>query len=189
MGVAAVAFTTIIGLFPLGLGMSKESYESTQAALIAQTIMADIKDQQTGNGNKRTSTQPYNTKLIQVGPNSSPIEDQNTNYVVIRMDSLNTETAYVAYKPFVGPGNDTDTNNPPMIRPAKGVVTATPPDWYTKGSNGCFAIVKVALSPTLRFGSATSSSGSRRVDISVETPGSASATNRTYFQFTGVVRP
>ena len=41
MGVAAVAFTSIIALFPLGLNMSKESYEATQAAVIAQSIMAD----------------------------------------------------------------------------------------------------------------------------------------------------
>ena len=44
MGVAAVAFTSIIALFPLGLNMSKESYEATQAALIAQTTLADLKD-------------------------------------------------------------------------------------------------------------------------------------------------
>ena len=45
MGVAAVAFTSIIALFPLGLNMSKESYEATQAAVIAQSIMADLSDQ------------------------------------------------------------------------------------------------------------------------------------------------
>ena len=45
MGVAAVAFTSIIALFPLGLNMSRESYEATQAAVIAQSIMADLSDQ------------------------------------------------------------------------------------------------------------------------------------------------
>lgn len=190
MGVAAVAFTTIIGLFPLGLGMSKDSYESTLAALIAQTIMADMKDQQTGTGNRRTANSPFNTKLIQVGPNSDPILVL-TNYVTIAMNSLNPETAYIAYRSYLGPGNDTDPNNPPMVRPAAGQISPTPPRWYTdtNGSNGCIAMVKVTLSPTLRFGNASSTSGPRRVDISVETPGTAGPTNRTYYLFTGVLRP
>lgn len=190
LGVAAVALTSIMGLFPVGLNMSKESFESTQAALIAQTIMADLKDQQTGNGNKRTAKAPYNTKLLQIAPNSDPAT-VSSNYVVLPLDVISTVTAYVAYKPFVGPGNDTDANNPPMLRPAAYSVAATPPDWYTTNNqtNGFSVIVKVTLSPTLRFGSATTTSGPRRVDISVETPGNVAETNRTCFLFTGVIRP
>jgi len=187
MGVAAVAFTSIIGLFPLGLGMSKESYESTQAALIAQTILADVKDQQTGTGNKRTPSQPYNTKLIQMAPNSDPI-NTISNYMTVRIDSLVSQNVFLAYKPFFGPGNDTDPNNPVMMRPVTGVLGGNP-DWYTRGSNGCFAVVKVTFSPTLRFGSATSTSSPQRIDVSVETPGSANASNRTCYLFTSAVRP
>ena len=58
MGVAAVAFTSIIALFPLGLNMSKESYEATQAALIAQTIMSITPSA----GLPRTSTLKTETK-------------------------------------------------------------------------------------------------------------------------------
>ena len=186
MGVAAVAFTSIIALFPLGLNMSKESYEATQAALIAQTILADVKDQQTGNGNQRVSSAPYNTKLIQIASNSDP-NNVLTNYATVRIDQLAPQIVYIAYKPFVGTGNDTDTNNPAMLRPSTGIYAAAAPKWYSDGSNGASMLVKVTFSPTIRLGSATSTNASR-VDVSVETPGSANISNRTCYLFTGAVR-
>ena len=188
MGVAAVAFTSIIALFPLGLNMSKESYEATQAALIAQTILADVKDQQTGTGNQRAPSSPWNTKLIQIANNSDPI-NVLTNYATVQIDQLTPQTVYIAYKPFVGTGNDTDTNNPAILRPSTGIYTATEPNWYTAGSNGAFALVKVTFSPTIRLGSATLTSSPQRVDVSVQTPGSANISNRTCYLFTGAVRP
>jgi len=188
MGVAAVAFTSIIALFPLGLNMSKESYEATQAALIAQTILADVKDQQTGNGNQRVSSSPWNTKLIQIASNSDPI-NVLTNYATVMIDQLTPQIVYIAYKPFVGTGNDTDTNNPAMLRPSTGIYAAAAPNWYSTGSNGASMLVKVTFSPTIMLGSANSTSTPRRVDVSVETPGSANISNRTCYLFTGAVRP
>ena len=188
MGVAAVAFTSIIALFPLGLNMSKESYEATQAALIAQTILADVKDQQTGSGNQRVSSGPWNTKLIQIASNSDPI-NVLTNYATVMINQLAPQIVYIAYKPFVGTGNDTDTNNPAMLRPSTGIYAAAAPNWYSDGSNGATMLVKVTFSPTIMVGSATSTSTPRRVDVSVETPGSASISNRTCYLFTGAVRP
>jgi len=188
MGVAAIAFTSIIALFPLGLNMSKESYEATQAALIAQTILADVKDQQTGTGNLRSPSKPYNTKLIQIAPNSDPM-NVLSNYATVQINQLTPQIVYIAYKPYVGTGNDTDTNNPAILRPSTGIYTATEPNWYTAGSNGAFALVKVTFSPTIRLGSANSTSTPLRVDLSVETPGSANISNRTCYLFTGAVRP
>ena len=188
MGVAAVAFTSIIALFPLGLNMSKESYEATQASLIAQTILADVKDQQTGNGNQRVSSSPWNTKLIQIANNSDPI-NVLSNYATVRIDQLTPQIVYIAYKPFDGTGNDTDTNNPAMLRPSTGLYTPTAPNWYSTGSNGATMLVKVTFSPTIILGSATSTSTPKRVDVSVETPGSANISNRTCYLFTGAVRP
>jgi hypothetical protein len=188
MGVAAVAFTSIIALFPLGLNMSKESYEATQAALIAQSIMADLKDQQTGGGNLRT-TDPQNTRLLQISPNSDPMGIQ-ANYVEILIATNIPQTAYIAYKPNDGANNDTDPNNPLIMRPYTYSYTtnvATAPDWYNRGTNGAFALVKVTISPTLQ--SDTDGSGSpRRIDMSVETPGSANVSNRTCYLFTGAVK-
>jgi type II secretory pathway pseudopilin PulG len=188
MGVAAVAFTSIIALFPLGLNMSKESYEATQAALIAQTIMADLKDEQSGAGNLRTPN-PGWYRLLQISPNSDPM-GVKTNYVEILIKTVTPQTAYIAYKPNDGANNDTDTNNPLMMRPYTNSYTtngATAPDWYNGGTNGAFALVKVTISPT--FISDTGGEiGPRRIDMSVETPGSANVSNRTCYLFTGAVK-
>ena len=186
MGVAAVAFTSIIALFPLGLGMSKESYESTQAALLAQTLMADVKDQQTGNGNKRTSSAPYKTKLIQITENSDPA-NVLTNYTVIRMDSVTPQLLYLAYNQLPRNNSDTDPAKPIMLRPV--AYSSNLPSWYTTGSNGLFAVAKITVSPSCRFGSASSTSTPMRLDISIETPGSANISNRTCYMFTGIARP
>jgi type II secretory pathway pseudopilin PulG len=188
MGVAAVAFTSIIALFPLGLNMSRESYEATQAALIAQTIMADLKDQQTGATNLRTAN-PQNARLFQITPNSDPMGVQ-TNYAEISIGTGTPQTAYIAYKPSDGATNDTDPNNPLIMRPYTYSYTedsATAPNWYNDGTNGAFALVKVTISPT--FISDTGGViGPRRIDMSIETPGSANVSNRTCYLFTGAVK-
>ena len=187
MGVAAVAFTSIIALFPLGLNMSKESYEATQAALIAQTILADVTDQQTGNTNRRTAD-VFNFRQIQITNNSDP-SGTSSNYILVPINTTHTQiqTVYIAYKPFTGT-SDTDTNNPSIMRPAGGQLNGTIPVWYTNGSNGCFALVKATFSPTLRYNSRTSFTGTR-LDISIQTPGSANISNRTCFLFTTAFRP
>ena len=186
MGVAAVAFTSIIALFPLGLNMSKESYEATQAALIAQTILADVKDQQTGSGNLRTAN-VFNFRLLQISNNSDPMRTSN-NYILVPINNPSQiQTVYIAYKPSTNT-SDTDTNNPTMMRPETGQLNGTLPTWYTSGSNGCFALVKATFSPTLRYSTPTNVTATR-VDISVETPGNANVSNRTCFLFTSAFRP
>jgi hypothetical protein len=186
--VAAVAFTSIIALFPIGLSMSRESYEATQAALIAQTIIADLKDQQTGARNLRTIN-PQSARLLQIIPNSNPMSTK-ANYAEILIATKIPQTAYIAYKPNDGTNNDTDTTNPLMMRPYTYSYTTnvdTAPNWYNGGTNGAFALVKVTISPTLL--SDTDGSGSpRRIDMSVETPGSANVSNRTCYLFTGAVK-
>ena len=186
MGVAAVAFTSIIALFPLGLNMSRESYEATQAALIAQTIMADLKDEQVGGGNLRTTANPGRYRLLQISPNSDPM-GVKTNYAEILFYTTIPQTAYIAYKPNDGANSDTDTSNPLIMRPYTYSYTengATAPNWYNGGTNGAFALVKVTISPTLPSDSGGDGSP-RRIDISVETPGSANVSNRACFLFTG----
>jgi len=178
MGVAAVAFTTIIGLFPLGLNMSKESYESTQAALIAQTILADLQDATSAKGGG---------KLIQMtGSNGFT----TANYTIIPMSgasSLADRTIYLAYDQTVR----ADTSGSPiMVRP-KAAAMGSEPSWFLKGTNGPVLLVKVLIRHSFLTGgppSATSSANPQRVDVTVESPASAPATNRTQYVFTGLVR-
>jgi len=190
MGVAAVAFTSIIALFPLGLNMSKESYEETQAALIAQTILADVKDQQVGSKNKRYRAidgSPYSYKLIQIAGNVDP-QIVTTNYLGIKLTLLTEQNVYLAYD--AQSRKDTDTNSQPiMLRPSAGSTNIQ--GWYdgSKPSNGLAAVVKVTFVPTFSITTLNATSGVIRVDISIETPGSAKPENRTVRLYTGAVVP
>jgi len=174
MGVAAVAFTSIIALFPLGLNMSKESYEATQAALIAQTIMADLNDALS----TKDALGNY-AKLIQKGGDTFTFDTQN--YTTIALSGNTSSTFYLAYDETV---RSNSTLKPILIRPS--AFSASLPQWYTDGTNGTFAVVKVIISQTFVLGS-SSSSNPQKIDVWVETPGKFRDTNRVQFLFTGVI--
>ena len=179
MGVAAVAFTSIIALFPLGLSMSKESYEATQAALIAQTILADLNDESTGSGTIGSS------RYIQIGPNSQPTNP--ANYLSIDFKTVSM-TVYLAYKQELNQTNDTDTTGQPiMMRPTR--YSMNPSDFYNSGSNGLSAVVKVTATQCFRINGSGASSNPMRIDVSVETPGNVTNKSRTQFLFTGGTPP
>jgi len=179
MGVAAVAFTSIIALFPLGLSMSKESYEATQAALIAQTILADLNDESSGSGTIGSS------RFIQIGPNSQPTNP--ANYLSIDFKTVSM-TVYLAYKQELNQTNDTDTTGQPiMMRPTR--YSMNPSDFYNSGSNGLSAVVKVTATQCFRINGSGASSNPMRIDVSVETPGNVTNKSRTQFLFTGGTPP
>ena len=192
MGVAAVAFTSIIALFPLGLNMSKESYEESQAAMIAQTILSDLKDQQVGSKNKRYTggnNNPYSFKLIQIAGNVDP-QLVSTNYLGVDLRILNTQNVYLAYD--AQPRSDLDSiSKPILVRPSAGILSSTAPNWYdgSKPSNSLAAVVKVTFCPTFSITTLANNTGVVRVDISVETPGSAKPQHRTVRMYTGAVVP
>jgi len=174
MGVAAVAFTSIIALFPLGLSMSKESYEETQAALIAQTIIADLND--------ALSTKDANTnyaKLIQIKGDTFVFDTKN--YTQINLSGNTSNTFYLAYNESLRPNS---TLKPILIRPS--AFSTTPNDFYTDGTNGAFAVVKVIISQTFLLGSG-GKGNPQKIDVWVETPGKFRDTNRVQFLFTGVI--
>ena len=180
MGVAAVAVTSIIALFPLGLNMSKESYEATQAALIAQTILADLQDEGTGSGTLGSS------RFIQIGGNSDPTS--SANYLTINFNTASTITVYLAYNQIPRTSNDTDpTGQPIMMRPTS--YSMNPADFYNPGSNGLSAVVKVTAAPCFRINGSGASSNPMRIDVSVETPGNVTNKNRSQFLFTGGTPP
>ena len=191
MGVAAVAFTSIIALFPLGLNMSKDSYDETQSALIAQTILSDLKDQQVGSKNKRYTVQagsPYSYKLIQIAGNVDP-QIVTTNYLGIDTRLLTQQNVYLAYD--AQSRKDTDTGSQPiMLRPSAGLLNTVPP-WYsgTTISNGLAAVAKVTFVPTFSITTLSATTGVLRVDVSIETPGSAKPENRTVRLYTGAIVP
>jgi len=173
MGVAAVAFTSIIALFPLGLNMSKESYEATQAALIAQTIFCDLRDQLTG-------STPLKGRLVQIKEVNSPLDltsYQNVNTTLTR------DTPQILYVAYAEKQDRADKiGSGPIIRPSNSVSQTE----YQNGLQGALFIAKISVSATFRMDSA-SSGNPQRVDIAIETPGSLPTQKRTQFLFSGGV--
>jgi hypothetical protein len=175
MGVAAVAFTSIIALFPLGLNMSKESYEDTQAALLAQTIFADCRDNLTGDSATYSTTSGF---LIQVGSLNSPI-NFSANYINV---TNFPSTLYIAYK------QESQTNGDSMLRPFTS--STSPGSFYTDGTLGASAIAKIDFTfcfAGLMINSSGPSltNGPIRVDITIETPGDISTQRRKQRIFSG----
>ena len=132
LGVATVAFTSIIALFPLGLSMSKESYEETQAALLAQAIIADLSDQ----------TSSTDGKLIQkTGSNAMGA----ANYETIPMTASSEGTDRYIYLAYDQQIRTDSSNNPIMLRPSASSVSLNGPNepsWFTNGTNGPILLVK-----------------------------------------------
>ena len=180
MGVAAVAFTSIIALFPLGLGMSKESYESTQAALLAQSILADLRDQGSSSSGK----------LIQKG-GSNDMNSANYDTIPLSASTASGDRyIYLAYDQKVR----TDSSNfPVMLRPMTSSVSLTgpaEPNWFkTNPPAGALLLAKVSLKQTFKFVSPSSRSGGylQRVDVTIESPATASPSNRVQYTFSGVI--
>ena len=179
MGVAAVAFTSIIALFPLGLSMSRESYEETQAALLAQTILSDLRDKASG-----SSSSDY--RLIQIGPDNSPTNGIATkNYIDVDTSKtyLAPFTCYVAYNQETR----TDTLYRDVeLRPFEGSLSKPP--WWDTGNPKATTLAMITVSATFRADS-TIVDNPQRVDVCIESPGNLPAAGRKQFLFTGGVAP
>jgi type II secretory pathway pseudopilin PulG len=155
MGVAAVAFTSIIALFPLGLSMSKESYETTQAAFITQSIMSQITDAQAGN------TLTGFRRIIKTANN----EPTNSSLETINVGTyLPSTNVYIAYTNYV------NTNGEVFWKPAS---TITAADWNSGKSNST-ALVRVTLNRIFIGGKTYDIHG---VEVQVDYPGNLALTN------------
>jgi hypothetical protein len=168
MGVAAVAFTSIIALFPLGLNMSKESYEETQAALLAQTILADCRDNLTGSSATYSATSGF---LIQVGSSNSPI-NFSTNYINV---TNFPSTLYIAYK------QESQSSGDLMLRPFTSSTDAG--IFYNSGTPGANAIAKIDFTYCFALNSPTT--GPTKANITIETPGDIPTEKRKQRIFSG----
>jgi len=177
MGVAAVAFTSIIALFPLGLNMSKESYEETQAALLAQAIIADLSDQVSSTSGK----------LIQKTGTNAMVA---ANYETIPMTASSGGTDRYIYLAYDQQIRTDSSNNPIMLRPCASSVSLNGPNepsWFkTNAPSGAILLVKVSLKHSFRM-SAVGTANPQRVDVTIESPANAPATNRVQYVFSGVI--
>lgn len=186
LGVAAVAFTAIMGLFPLGLDVSRETQEETQAALIAQSILGDLRDDYQAGG-----TSPTNRRILVT--NRIDLSSGMTNFAVGTAAPIN-----VLYLGFT---NHTinSTANPGesgagalVLRPALSAQTTSSnlsaaPVWFQNGSNGLAAVARILVAGSFRLADPNVPQMTV-LDVMVETPGSAAASNRTQYGFKGGFR-
>jgi len=171
MGVAAVAFTSLMALFPLGLATSRESYEDTQAALLARTILQDLSDVQAGTANARGPV----GRLVQIGTNSDAASDKAmVNYKNIPAGSGDPNaTVFIAYtNALIGNAY----GNPYMFRPSKEITGAQ----FTNGLPGAIAVARVAITHLI-----SPADTLWRTEIALDLPGDKKETNRTRQSFVG----
>lgn len=185
LGVAAVAFTAIMGLFPLGLDMSRETHEETQAALIAQSIFGDLRDN-FGGGTNLTNRRVLFTSQID-------LSNGMTNFAI--GTNAPTNVLYLGFGSYAI--SSTNTNEPSgtgalVLRPlvsvsASNTNPASAPLWFRNGSNGLVAVARVVAVSSFRLANPNLPEITS-LDIFVETPGTIGTSNRTQHGFSGGFR-
>jgi uncharacterized protein (TIGR02598 family) len=186
LGVAAVAFTAIMGLFPLGLDMSRETHEETQAALIAQSILGDLRDDYQSGGTSHTNRRILVTNAIN-------LSNAMTNFAIGNATPIN-----VLYLGFTNHTINSTANQGEsaagalVLRPAMSAQTtstnlASAPVWFQNGSNGLAAVARVLVTGTFRLADPNFRQMTV-LDVMVETPGSAASSNRVQYGFKGGFR-
>jgi len=179
LGVAAVAFTAIMGLFPLGLDMSRETHEETQS------ILGDLRDDYQAGGTSQTNRRILVTNAIN-------LSNAMTNFAVGTNTPINV--LYLGFTNHTirsGNPGETTYSGALVLRPAMSAQSASTnqasaPAWFQNGSNGLAAVARVIATSTFRLSDTTPQISS--LDIMVETPGNVPATNRTQYGFRGGFR-
>ena len=185
MGVAAVAFSAIMGLFPLGLDMSRETHEETQAALIAQSILGDLRDDYQLGGTSHTNRRILATNVIDLSRGINFAVGTNATSNVLYLGFTNHAISSSANPGEPGAGGQ-------VLRPARFALGATTnltdaPQWYRSGSNGFVAMARVSVAGTFRLADPNVRQISV-VDLIVETPGTVGFSNRVQYGFRGAFR-
>lgn len=171
LGVATVAFTSIIALFPLGLTMSKESFESTQAALIAKSIMSQIVDVQ-------GTTTNTGSRLITTGTNNDPSNSPTAKFKV--GSYLNSTNIYLAYT-YATNNDGRNFWKPSFTNGATGI----PQSAWEAGVPNSVALARITLNRLFTEGATYDI---HLVEVQVDYPGNLARTNRTREIFARVAR-
>lgn len=181
LGVAAVAFTAIMGLFPLGLDMSRETHEETQAALIAQSILGDLRDDFQAGGTSQTNRRILTTNQITLAAMTNFAIGTNspTNVLYLGFTNISLTANSTNEAIFAGAS---------VLRPAVAAQAVATnlnfaPGWFQNGSNGLVAVARVLVMRTFRL---LDTNGTLNLlDVVVETPGTVASSNRAQYGFRG----
>ena len=185
MSVAAVAFSALMGLLPLGLDMSRETHEETQAALIAQTIFGDLRDDYQTGGTSHTNRRVFNTNVIDLARAVNLAVGTTATGNVLYLGFSNHPISGTANPGEPGAGGQV----PRPVLAATAVTTnlSAAPEWYRNGTNGLLAVAQVSVAGTFRLADPNLRQMTV-VDLFVETPGTISFSNRIQYGFRGGFR-
>jgi len=172
MGVAAVAFTSLMALFPLGLNLNNESYMETQSSILAKIILEDLRDSQGGTKWGRGGNSAMNFRLLQISTDANP--ESPTTFTTIPLG--NYTGAYTNFVAYTNALILSATGSPIMCRPTR-IITANE---FSNGVVGAAAVAKITLNQLL--------DNFHRVEVVIEMPGSAKETNRIRQFFSGGIR-
>jgi hypothetical protein len=163
-----------MGLFPVGLGISRSTQEETQAAIVARSIFHHLRDPL---GGARAGQ-----RAIQIA--GDPTNAASYIFLPFQRTSTNPQVIYLAY-------SNVNSGGASLLRPVQSSAignntnAASAPSWYARGQAGQVLMAQVIVRPILAV---TSAAGiTQRVDVMVESPGNAPWTNREQFFFSGVI--
>ena len=111
------------------------------------------------------------------------------NYETIQLMAASGGTDRYIYLAYDQQIRTDSSNSPVMLRPCASFVSLNgpaDPNWFTRGTNGPILLVKVSLKHSFRM-SAAGTSNPQRVDVTIESPANAPATNRVQYVFSGVI--
>ena len=171
LGVFAVSMVGIIALFPIASATGRESSEETQAAILAQTILDDLRS--------TTSVKGAGGGFIIKGPNTF----NNAQWTSVKL--TNASTNFVAYDLISrtnssGPDGVGMVGNPIAL---KAILTTLTTSSYANPittANAIF-VARIDIAP------ATSLNGLASVTITVETPASVAQANRRTYLFQSLI--
>lgn len=166
LGIFAVSMVGVLALFPVASSTGRESAEETQATILAQMILDEIRDSAT----QRGSSQSYTIS----GPDTS----KTTDWLTI---SLREATNYyVAYNIKPRSGNPTDGVGMMGSPIALKAIQNVPPLREANFSNG---VVGADYLARIQVNPSPDRAGLTEVIVQVDNPGSLVATNRRSYYY------
>lgn len=170
LGIFAVSMVGVLALFPVASSTGRESAEETQATILAQMILDEIRD----SANQRGASQSYTIS----GPDTS----RTTDWLTINLrESTNY---YVAYDVQARVGNPTDgvgmMGSPIALKAIRNVPPLTGATFSNGLSNAAF-LTRIQIYPR------PDRAGLAEVLVQVDVPGTLASTNRRSYYYSSQI--
>jgi len=172
LGIFAVSMIGVLALFPVASSAGRESSEETQAAILAETVLGDVRSS--------TSAKGKSAGWIVRGPNTF------TNVQWIKPINLTVRSNYFILYDLISRTNSSGPNGVGMIGnpiALKAMTTVVNESTYSNAVNSAGAIYgsQVAIEPVSTL------TGLAAVTVTVNSPVSVTSTNRRSYSFSTLI--